>query len=58
MPRPPTLTSADVMPLPSTHTGADAGARPYGGALPLLLYTLIHTTLPYRCLRLSMAARR
>jgi len=47
MPRPPTLTSADVMPLPSTLTGADAGARPYGGSLPLMLYTATHNlTLP------------
>jgi len=47
MPRPPTLIGAGVMPLPSTLTDADAGARPYGGSLPLLLYTATHNpTLP------------
>lgn len=60
MPCPPTLINADVMPLPPTLTGvgAEAGSRPYDGALPLLLYTPPHTALPYRRLRLSTAARR
>jgi len=60
MPHPPTLTGTDIMPRPPTLTraGADAGACPYSGALPLLLYTPLNTTLPYRRLHLSMAVRR